>query len=205
MRPHLVTSLAASSITRLTNPNSTRTFVTSALRTLPTRSTTTTAHRAYSSLKKPQEQTTTSNQTIKIPSLASATMSTPINANAVLDLVKARRTYYALNKELVVSKERIEEIVKDALAHVPSSFNSQSNRVLVLFGAEHDKLWDTTAEVLKAIVPADSWQSTATRIAGFKGGAATVGLSPSPPILPPPVYKDAEGKEGTGTKRRQGS
>ncbi|RYP28096.1 hypothetical protein DL767_007353 [Monosporascus sp. MG133] len=179
MRPLTVTSVASTSFTRLTKPHPTRTLAylkrpssSSAPKSLSNRPLSTTT--AQRSLVKPQAQTTTSNRNIKIPSPTAATMSTPISANAVLDLIKARRTYYALNKELTISKERFEEIVKEALRHVPSSFNSQSNRVLVLFGADHDKLWDATSEILKAIVPADSWQHTAARIAGFKAGAATV-------------------------------
>jgi predicted oxidoreductase (fatty acid repression mutant protein) len=100
--------------------------------------------------------------------------STPINANSVLDLIKARRTYYPLSKDLTISKERIQEIVKEAVLHVPSSFNSQSNRVVVLFGAEHDKLWDMTSEVLKTIVPPENFEPTAQKIAMFKGAAGTV-------------------------------
>ena len=91
-----------------------------------------------------------------------------------LEAVKARRTYYALSKELSVSTDRVQEIVKESLREVPSSFNSQSNRVVVLFGAEHEKFWDLVSETLKAIVPADSWEATAGRLAGFKAGAGSV-------------------------------
>lgn len=98
-------------------------------------------------------------------------------ATAFLELVKARRSIYALNKDLPISKERIQEIVTEALQHVPSSFNSQSNRVVVLFGAEHDKFWDITTETLKAIVPAENWEPTAGRMAGFKAGAGSVCFS----------------------------
>jgi predicted oxidoreductase (fatty acid repression mutant protein) len=99
---------------------------------------------------------------------------TPISSNAVLDLIKVRRTYYPLTKDISLSKERIQEIVKEALLHVPSSFNSQSNRVVVLFGAEHDKLWDITEEVLKTIVPPESFEPTAQKMAMFRGAAGTV-------------------------------
>lgn len=97
-----------------------------------------------------------------------------MSSAAFLEAVKARRTYYALNKDLTVSTDRVQEVVKESLREVPSSFNSQSNRVVVLFGAEHDKFWDLTTETLKAIVPADSWEATAGRMAGFKAGAGTV-------------------------------
>jgi len=96
------------------------------------------------------------------------------NANAFLELVKARRSIYALNKDLPITPARIQEIVTEALQHVPSSFNSQSNRVVVLFGAEHDKFWDITTETLKAIVPADKFGSTASRMAMFKAGAGSI-------------------------------
>ena len=100
-------------------------------------------------------------------------MSSP---NALIELIKARRTYYALNKELPIPKARIQEIVQEAVQHVPTSFNSQSNRAVILFGDNHDKLWDITTATLKKIVPAESWEGTAGRMAGFKAGAATVSL-----------------------------
>ncbi|KAK3499215.1 Nitroreductase-like protein [Neurospora hispaniola] len=108
-------------------------------------------------------------------SSSSKMSSTQISANAVLDLIKQRRTYYPLSKDLgSLTTERINEIVKEALQHVPSSFNSQSNRVVVLLGAEHEKLWDITTETLKAIVPEDSFASTAGKMAMFKGAAGTI-------------------------------
>ncbi|KAK3370127.1 Nitroreductase-like protein [Podospora didyma] len=106
------------------------------------------------------------------PTIMSSTVAG--GANALLDLIKNRRSHYALNKDLTISPERVQEIVKEALQHVPSSFNSQSNRVVVLFGAEHDKFWDITTEVLKGMVPEDKWEATAGRMAMFKGGAGTI-------------------------------
>jgi predicted oxidoreductase (fatty acid repression mutant protein) len=102
------------------------------------------------------------------------TPTTPLSADSFLAHIKNRRTYYPLNKELTIPPSRIQEIVKEALQHVPSSFNSQSNRVVVLFGAEHDKFWDITTETLKAIVPAEQWESTAGRMAMFKAAAGSI-------------------------------
>lgn len=96
------------------------------------------------------------------------------NADTFLALIKNRRTYYPLNKELTVSAERVQEIVREALQHVPSSFNSQSNRAVVLLGAEHDRFWDITAEVLRGIVPADQWEPTGNKMAMFRAAAGTV-------------------------------
>ncbi len=96
------------------------------------------------------------------------------NADTLIELIKGRRSYYGLSKELPVSKERIQDIVKEALREVPSSFNSQSNRVVVLFGADHDKFWELVTETLKAIVTEDKWESTNGRMNMFKAGAGTV-------------------------------
>ncbi|KAI1849386.1 hypothetical protein JX266_004881 [Neoarthrinium moseri] len=97
-----------------------------------------------------------------------------MSATPLLELIKARRSYYPLSKDLPISKERISEIVKEATLHVPSSFNAQPTRVVVLFGAEHEKLWDITIEVLKGIVPEDSWKATGDKLNMFKASGGSV-------------------------------
>ncbi|MBW5447557.1 nitroreductase [Cohnella sp. CFH 77786] len=93
---------------------------------------------------------------------------------AFLEAVKQRRTYYGLSKEKVVSAERIQEIVNEAVKHTPSAFNSQSARVVVLFDEQSDKLWNLTKETLRKIVPADQFAATEERINGFGSGYGTV-------------------------------
>lgn len=101
-------------------------------------------------------------------------MATPVSANSLIELIKNRRSHYPLSKDLPISKERVQEIVNEAMLHVPSSFNSQSNRAVVLFGDAHEKLWDLTTGVLKGIVPEDSWKATGDKMGMFKGAAGTV-------------------------------
>ncbi|KAF9775040.1 hypothetical protein IL306_006865 [Fusarium sp. DS 682] len=101
-------------------------------------------------------------------------MAAKLSANALIELAKNRRSIYTLSKNLPITTQRITEIVNQTTLETPSSFNSQSNRVVVLYGAEHDKLWDITADTLKAIVPAETWEGTAKRISGFKAAAGTV-------------------------------
>lgn len=111
----------------------------------------------------------------KIRTMASTAITTPGGSDAFFAALKARRTIYTLSKDLgSITTARVQEIVKEALLHVPSSFNSQSNRVLVLFGAEHDKFWDITLEILRGIVPEANFAPTAQRMAGFKAGAGTI-------------------------------
>lgn len=88
--------------------------------------------------------------------------------------IKERRTYYGLSKEIVASDDRIKEIVEHAVKYTPSSFNSQSARVLVLLGKEHDKFWNITMEVLREVVPAENFKSTEDKINSFASGYGTV-------------------------------
>ena len=105
-----------------------------------------------------------------------ATKADKMSADTVLDLIQNRRSYYALTKELPIPPARVEEIAEAMLTWVPSSYNSQTNRVLALFGANHDKLWgEIVYPALKAIVPAEKWEATSARLAGFKAAGATVG------------------------------
>lgn len=91
-----------------------------------------------------------------------------------LTAVADRRTFYGISKEAVVSDERIKEIIDLAVKHTPSSFNSQSARVVLLLGNHHDKLWDITKEALRKVVPSDQFSSTEEKINSFKNGYGTV-------------------------------
>ncbi|KEQ24279.1 nitroreductase family protein [Paenibacillus tyrfis] len=95
-------------------------------------------------------------------------------ANEFLTLAEKRRTIYTLSKESTVPDDKIREIVNEAVKHTPSSFNSQSARAVVLFGKHHDKLWDITTQVLKAIVPEDQFASTQKRMDGFRAAYGTI-------------------------------
>ena len=90
-------------------------------------------------------------------------------------LAEKRRSIYALSNQLPVSNDEIVKLVEHAVLHTPSAFNSQSTRIVVLFGEEHKKLWDITEETLKVIVGDDEkFQGTKDKIAGFRAGAGTV-------------------------------
>lgn len=99
-------------------------------------------------------------------------------SNPFFNAIRNRRTYYQLKKESPISDQQIQDIVHEAVLHVPSSFNSQSTRVILLLKGEHDKLWDITKEVLRGVVPADKFAPTEQKIDGFKAGYGTVSRCP---------------------------
>jgi len=88
--------------------------------------------------------------------------------------VRERRSIYGLAKVSTISNEQIQEIITQAILHTPSAFNSQSTRIVLLLGEQHDKLWSITQDVLKSVVPADQFASTAQKMDGFRSAYGTV-------------------------------
>lgn len=97
-----------------------------------------------------------------------------MTADSYLDAIFHRRSIYALDANLDVSKERIVEIVEKAVEGTPSAFNSQSARVLVLTGDHHTALWNIVMEALRAIVPAEGFAATEEKVNSFAAAAGTL-------------------------------
>ncbi len=90
-------------------------------------------------------------------------------------VIKKRRSVYALSRKSSVKDERIEEILKDALLHAPTPYNSQFGRIVLLMGNAHNEFWDATKEELRKIaVSPEAFQKTEAKIAGFKNSYGTV-------------------------------
>ena len=90
-------------------------------------------------------------------------------------LAEKRRSIYALSNQLPVSNDEIVKLVEHAVLHTPSAFNSQSTRIVVLFGDDHNKLWQMTEDTLRDIVDnEEQFAATKQKMAGFKAGAGTI-------------------------------
>lgn len=91
-----------------------------------------------------------------------------------LATLKNRRSVYALGKNSPLTSQEIVSLVKEVTDFVPSAFNSQSQRVVVLSGSAHDALWAIVHDTLKALVPADKFGKTEEKLKGFAAGAGTI-------------------------------
>ncbi|MBO8209097.1 nitroreductase family protein [Acinetobacter nosocomialis] len=96
------------------------------------------------------------------------------NETSFIELIKNRRSIYAIGNNLSQSNDEIEKLIQEAIRHSPSAFNSQSSRAVILFGQSHYKFWNTVLEVLKSIVPAEAVSGTEQKIQSFAAGAGTV-------------------------------
>ena len=95
-------------------------------------------------------------------------------SNPTIATLKNRRTQYALGRDVKQSQTELEALIKEAIRLTPSSFNSQSSRAVILFGAESEKFWQLTEDALRAIVPADAFASTEAKMKSFAAGVGTV-------------------------------
>ena len=116
-------------------------------------------------------------------------------ARNFMEAVENRRSIYALGCRRVAEPGRIQELVSFALKHVPSPFNSQSARIVVLFGSESNKFWTIARDELRKIVPADAFAATEEKIASFDAGLGTILFFEDQAIVEGlmnkfPLYKD---------------
>ncbi|KZP17585.1 Nitroreductase, partial [Athelia psychrophila] len=95
-----------------------------------------------------------------------------------LKTVKARRTYYSLSNASPISNAEIRAIVESAVTHVPSSFNGQTSRAVLLTGKSHQKLWEIVKtgyiKSLGVKAPADIIKQSEDKIGGYAAGYGTV-------------------------------
>lgn len=90
-----------------------------------------------------------------------------------LNSIKARRTIYAIGKNVTVDQTKIEETIREAVKQSPSAFNSQTSRVVTLYGESHTNFWNIVRETLRKIVPAEAFEGTNQKIDSFAAGFGT--------------------------------
>jgi predicted oxidoreductase (fatty acid repression mutant protein) len=90
-----------------------------------------------------------------------------------LTALAARHSVYALSKETPIPNTRILELVTEALKHAPSPFNVRSTRTIVLFGRDHEDLWEEAYRVTAASTPA-AMGVLGPKIEGFIAAKGTV-------------------------------
>jgi Predicted oxidoreductase related to nitroreductase len=112
-------------------------------------------------------------------------------SDTLVQAAQARRTIYQLGKNSPVPDSKVEELVNAAILNVPSSFNTQSTRLVVVLREEHEKLWDIAIEafgglVASGAVPEEMFKSqTLPKLQGFKAAYGTVLFYEDPAHIKP--------------------
>ncbi|KAJ5832953.1 hypothetical protein N7474_001264 [Penicillium riverlandense] len=114
-----------------------------------------------------------------------------MTVESLVQLAQNRRTIYQLGRNSPVPDSKVEELVEAAILNVPSSFNTQSTRIVVLLHAEHEKLWDIAAEamgglVMSGAVPEEMFKNqTLPKLQGFKKAYGTILFFEDPAHIKP--------------------
>lgn len=91
------------------------------------------------------------------------------------DALEHRRSYYSISNTMQLPAGDIVNVIKKAVKNVPSAFNSQSTRIVLLMGNEHRKLWNIVKETVKPLMSDTAFTGTEAKIDScFAGGYGTI-------------------------------
>lgn len=85
----------------------------------------------------------------------------------IIESLAQRRSYYAINKNLQVTKTQLIKTIECVTKLVPDAFNMKSARVVVALEAKHEQLWDVIYDAFDGKV-------SKAKIDSFKAGVGTI-------------------------------
>ena len=99
-------------------------------------------------------------------------------SHTFIEAIINRRSNYLLENISPVSTAHILDTIDTILSVVPSPFNAQSARVVVLLGEQHLALWDIVEQELKSRIPSDIFDKTRQKLHNaFRSGFGTILIS----------------------------
>jgi len=87
--------------------------------------------------------------------------------DTILEALRARRSFYQLNKQSPLAEDELIRYVEDIVRLVPDAYDMKSQRAVLALGAQHDRLWDAVYDVFGGKVAREKTDS-------FKAGVGTV-------------------------------
>lgn len=92
----------------------------------------------------------------------------------VINAINNRRSHRLLSNQQVVSDEILIASVSNTLKHTPSSFNAQSQTLMLLLNESHQMLWNIVLNALRKIVPSSQFAKTESKINTFIQAYGTI-------------------------------
>ncbi|EED14932.1 nitroreductase family protein, putative [Talaromyces stipitatus ATCC 10500] len=117
------------------------------------------------------------------------------STQALIEVAKNRRTYYHLGRNSPVPDSEIIELVNQAILHIPSSFNTQSTRIVVALHGDHEKVWNIAIDAFKPLVstgavPQEVFDNqTKPKLEAFKAAYGTILFYEDPTHIKPYAEK----------------
>ncbi len=92
-----------------------------------------------------------------------------------IEAIKHRRSYYALSDQSPVSDDEIQKIIEIVAHYIPSAYNSQTTRMVLLLGDHHKNLWNIVKNTLQKRTKPETFVKTEQKIKkSFYSGYGTV-------------------------------
>lgn len=81
-----------------------------------------------------------------------------------IEAVAHRRSYYHLDSRAVVNDSLVVELMDELLMTMPSPFNVQSARMVLLLDKQHHELWSIVLDTLRRITPPERFVKTQQKV-----------------------------------------
>lgn len=92
-----------------------------------------------------------------------------------IEAISHRRSNYHLSNNTSISRTELLDTLGTTLAVVPTPFNVQSARLVVLLDHHHTDLWDIVERILQPLTPQDRFLNTQQKInQAFRSGIGTI-------------------------------
>lgn len=92
-----------------------------------------------------------------------------------IEALEHRRSHYSLSAAMCATEEEVVGTIDRIMLAIPSAFNSQSSRVVVLFGIHHICLWGMVKQALKERISAEQFENSRHKIDScFASGCGTI-------------------------------
>ena len=92
-----------------------------------------------------------------------------------IEALEHRRSHYAISAAMSTSEEEIIKTIDRIMLAIPSAYNSQSSRVVLLMGVHHICMWGIVKQCLARLVTPEVFVGTRTKIdTCFAAGCGTV-------------------------------
>ncbi|CBZ26442.1 conserved hypothetical protein [Leishmania mexicana MHOM/GT/2001/U1103] len=109
---------------------------------------------------------------------ASSTSSNSVLIKSSAQFIEAlskRRTIYNLDNKLAQSRKEVIATIEGTIRQCPSSFNIKNSTVVILFGADHQKVWDIVKAALKKVTSEEQYAQSEMKVNNcFAAGAGTI-------------------------------
>ena len=90
-------------------------------------------------------------------------------------LLRERRSRYALEPCTEEAMDSVERFICETLNHVPSAFNSQSTRMVLLRDGAHKRFWDAVCRRISEVTSPEAYEKSRRKIErSFASGSGTV-------------------------------